>query len=130
MVYTYNSYILSYIHLTVKYGHLTPRFSQISLSERRKYITFCYCTGCFVVTYVSNPNFLHVNVSLVQTPKLSRCYPHRHISRPILRVYGTNPFITSVVHCECSEGGLLRLVNRKQPPGMAHSTQTPLCCAY
>lgn len=100
--------------------------------------TFCYLRGekkaalrgiaCFVVMYLLNSKFPPRFIS-VDTKTLEVLPTQAHKAGLFFWVYGTNPFITSAAHCEASEGGLLRLGDRKQAPwyGPLYSDPTVLC---
>lgn len=78
--------------------------------------------------YLLNSKFPPGFIS-ADTKTLEALPTRAHKDGLFFRVYGTNPFITSVAHCEGSEGGLLRLGDRKQAPwyGPLYSEPTVLC---
>lgn len=93
------------------YTMWTPslKISDFFFSERRrkKLLWISAQLFCWHAFFLIQ-NFLLANISVVQTSKRCRCHPQGRVRWPIFQeVYGTNPFITSVGHCERSEGGCL-----------------------
>lgn len=81
-------------------------FTDFFIFERRRKKILSKSAQLFCWHAFFIQNFLLANVSIVKTPKFCRCHPQGRVRWPIFQgVYGTNPFITSVGHCEHSEGG-------------------------
>lgn len=97
-----------------------PGNKQTKSSRRRR--------ACFPVMYLLNSKFPPGFIS-ADAKTLEVLPTQAHKDGLFLPVYGTNPFITSAAHCERSEGGLLRLGDRKQAPwyGPLYSDPTVLC---